>query len=115
MARELAVATTERPLPRSLAAQAWAHFDPGTQRALLRLHRSASEEALANAGNRLETIPGPSLIACGASDPYIGGTFVDAYAARMPTAKVVRIPASGHWPWLDEPSLVEQVLAFLRR
>ena len=104
----------QKGLPPVLAAGAWAHFDPGTQRALLRLYRSASEEELASAGDRLDAIPGPSLIASGESDPYIGGTFVDAYAARMPAAEVVRIPAAGHWPWLDEPLLVQQVVAFLR-
>ena len=34
-----------RELPRDLADRAWEHFDQGTQRAILRLYRSAATEA----------------------------------------------------------------------
>jgi pimeloyl-ACP methyl ester carboxylesterase len=101
-------------LPQSLAAGEWAHFDPGTQRALLRLHRSAPEDALARAGEHLELIPGPALILSGASDQYIDVAFADAYSARMSRAIAACIPAAGHWPWLDDSGVVERVLTFLR-
>ena len=91
-----------RTLPAELADDAWSHFDPGTQRALLRLYRSAPEDALERAGARLEDIPGRALILCGASDPYVDADFADMYGARMPRATVERLYAAGHWPWLDE-------------
>jgi pimeloyl-ACP methyl ester carboxylesterase len=116
---ELAVGATTRrlfgrALPPSLRDEAWRQFDPGTQRALLRLHRNTGESALARMGMHLADIPGPSLIACGSSDPYFDEQFADAYGARMPGAIVVRLNAAGHWPWLDEPDLVARVVAFLR-
>jgi pimeloyl-ACP methyl ester carboxylesterase len=103
-----------RALPPELAEDAWRQFDPGTQRALLRLHRNAPEHVLALAGEHLGDISPPALIACGESDPYIDADFADAYGARMPGATVVRIAAAGHWPWLDDHELAGRVVAFLR-
>jgi pimeloyl-ACP methyl ester carboxylesterase len=104
----------QRALPPSLREAAWRHFDPGTQRALLRLHRNVEESTLASLGMHLADIPGTSLILCGARDQYIGAEFADAFEARMPRATVVRIAAAGHWPWLDDTGVVEMVVGFLR-
>jgi pimeloyl-ACP methyl ester carboxylesterase len=116
---ELAIGATTRrrfmrALPASLAEGAWSHFDPGTQRALLRLYRGADDSTVTRLGMSPADIPGPALLACGESDPYIAADFADAYGARMPGTTVVQIEGAGHWPWLDEPDLVARVIAFLR-
>jgi pimeloyl-ACP methyl ester carboxylesterase len=116
---ELAVGATTRRrftrgLPPSLAEAAWRHFDPGTQRALLRLYRSAHDSTVTRLGMSPADIPGPALLACGGSDQNITADFADAYGARMPGTTVVQIEGAGHWPWLDEPDLVGRVVAFLR-
>jgi pimeloyl-ACP methyl ester carboxylesterase len=103
-----------RALPASLSEDAWRRFDPGTQRALLRLYRSAPEDVLERAGARLADIPGPALILCGASDPYVDADFARQYGARMPRATVECLDAAGHWPWLDDPGGVGRVLGHLR-
>ena len=36
-----------------------------------------------------------------------------SYGAAIPDATVELGPDAGHWPWLDEPSVVERVAAFL--
>ncbi len=43
-----------RLMPRAVADDGWPHFDQGTQRAILRLYRSAPEDALARAGLDLD-------------------------------------------------------------
>ena len=48
------------PMPASFVDEVMAHFDPGTQRAILRLYRSSPEEKLAAAGADLgaRDVPG---------------------------------------------------------
>lgn len=91
----------------------WEQFDQGTQRAILRLHRASDEQRLAAAGRDLETLDMPSLVIWGEQDPWIGPGFADAYGARLPRATVTRVAAAGHWPWLDDPSVIDRVAAFL--
>ena len=60
-----------RELPRELADVAWHSFDHGTQRAILKLYRSAPPEVLARAGERLGDIRAPALILWPEDDPYL--------------------------------------------
>lgn len=100
-------------VPRTFADAAWAHFDQGTQRAILRLYRSAPETRLAAAGADLSRIAAPTLVVWGAHDPYIPARFGDAYAASIAGARVEHVPDAGHWPWLDRPDLIDRFAAFL--
>lgn len=98
--------------PDSRVDAVWDQFDQGTQRAILRLHRSVDPPPLAESGGRLDTLRQPTLIVWGEADPWIPPTFADAYARRLPSATVERVPEAGHWPWLDAPGLVERLAAF---
>lgn len=104
---------TPGPLPDEVLDSIWAHFDQGTQRAILRLYRSAPPDVLAAAGERLDRISAPALVAWGARDPYVPLSFGRAYAERLPNASLRVIERAGHWPWLDHPPLVDEVAAFL--
>lgn len=97
-----------------LVERIWRHFDHGTQRAILKLYRSAPPPELAAAGARLAAITAPALVVWGADDPYVPASFADAYAARLGGPASVEV-ASGarHWPWLDDPSLVDRICDFL--
>jgi len=101
------------PLPDALLDAVMAHFDHGTQRAILRLYRSASPATLAAAGAGLGRLTAPALVLWGEHDPYIPVAFADAYAAALPAAELERLPDAGHWPWLDHPPLVDRVGDFL--
>ena len=90
----------------------WDQFDQGTQRAILRLHRSVDERALAAAGAGLEALPQPALVVWGDQDPWLAPAFGDAYGRRLPHATVEHVPGAGHWPWLDEPSLAQRLADF---
>ncbi len=102
------------PVPEGFVEAAWRHFDQGTQRAILRLYRSAPEARLAQAGHELSHLPAPALVVWGARDPYIPTRFGDAYAARLPGARVEHIDEAGHWPWLDRPDVMDRIATFLR-
>jgi pimeloyl-ACP methyl ester carboxylesterase len=92
----------------------WEHFDHGTQRAVLKLYRSASPELLAQAGEELGRIRAPALVVWGADDPYLPSRFAHAYGDALGGEATVEIvEGAGHWPWIDKPELVERVCAFL--
>jgi len=91
----------------------WEQFDQGTQRAILRLHRSIDPQGLAEAGAGLARLEAPALVVWGQSDPWLEPSFADAYAQRLPHARLERVAGAGHWPWLDQPAVIERVAAFL--
>ena len=98
----------------ALAERAWSRFDHGTQRAALKLYRSAPPESLVRAGERLGEVTAPALIVWGERDPFITPDFAHAYAEALGgPARVELVTDGGHWPWIDRPDLVERIAAFL--
>jgi pimeloyl-ACP methyl ester carboxylesterase len=94
-------------------AAVWEQFDQGTQRATLRLQRSVDERGLAAAGAKLAELDRPALVVWGARDPWLDPDFADAYAARLPRASLELVADAGHWPWLDQPAVIDLVAEFL--
>jgi pimeloyl-ACP methyl ester carboxylesterase len=101
-----------RSLPRELADDAWRHFDHGTQRAILRLYRSAPPELLAQEGAHLDRVRCPALVLWPTADPYIGPEFGPAYADALGGPAELEMVDGGHWTWFDRPELVERAVAF---
>jgi pimeloyl-ACP methyl ester carboxylesterase len=56
----------------------------------------------------------PALVAWGQEDPWYPPAVGRAYAAMLPASELVELPGAGHWPWLEDPGLVERVVAFLQ-
>jgi pimeloyl-ACP methyl ester carboxylesterase len=102
------------PVPDDFVDALWPDFDQGTQRAILRLYRSAPEDLLAAKGRDLSCVGAPALVVWGALDPYIPSRFADAYAAALPGARVEHVGDAGHWPWLDRPDVIDRVATFLQ-
>jgi pimeloyl-ACP methyl ester carboxylesterase len=122
LAGEVAIgAATFRPLakrllPRGMADEVLADFDVGTQRAILRLYRSAPEAELAAAGERLQDLTMPALVVWGERDPYIAPSFAADYAEALGgPAEAQVVSGAGHWPWRDAPEVVTNVTDFLVR
>lgn len=102
------------PVPRDFVDSTWEHFDHGTQRAILKLYRSSPSDVLAAAGRDLASIASPALIVHGGRDPFISVEFAQRYADALGGQTTVEIvDGAGHWPWLDDPSLIDRVSAFL--
>ena len=92
----------------------WDHFDHGTQRAILRLYRSAPPRALEAAGATLDRITCPALVLWGDADPYLPVSFAHDYAGALGgTADVAVVEGAGHWPWIGHPEVVDRVAGFL--
>jgi pimeloyl-ACP methyl ester carboxylesterase len=101
------------PMPEAWLDTVFEHFDQGTQRAILRLYRSAPSDVLAAAGARLATLTMPALVVWGEVDPYIPARFGRDFAQALPDAELLELADAGHWPWLDRPDLIERVADFL--
>lgn len=87
-------------------------FDQGTQRAILRLHRSLDAPGLAAAGADLHTLRVPALVVWGDKDPWLDPAWADAYGRRLPDATVEHRPDAGHWPWLEDPEVSRRLAEF---
>ena len=104
----------EGPMPQEFVDRVWADFDHGTQRAILRLYRSAPPEVLERAGGRLAEIRAPALIQWSTRDPYIPERFGADYAAALGGGATLEpVDDAGHWPWVDRPDLVDRTAAFI--
>jgi pimeloyl-ACP methyl ester carboxylesterase len=103
----------KRGMPGTLGAEAAAHFDQGTQRAILRLYRGAPPDVLAEAGRDLATLRGrPNVVLWGDRDPYLPVSFAAAYGEAL-GADVRILEGLGHWPWAEDPRGFEAILAAL--
>jgi len=92
----------------------WDHFDHGTQRAILKLYRSAPPSVLERAGDHLGDLRCPALIVWGEDDPYIGREFASGFADALGgDTRVELLPGVRHWPWIDDPSVIDTVAEFL--
>jgi pimeloyl-ACP methyl ester carboxylesterase len=103
---------TAGPMPQQWRDSVLAHFDQGTQRAILRLYRSSPPDVLAAAGGELAELGVPALVVWGQRDPYIPARFGRAYADVL-GAQLVELEDAGHWAWLDRPDVIDRVVEFL--
>ncbi len=105
----------KKPPPPEFVDAIMADFDLGTQRALLRLYRSASPQALGRAGVGLSDITCPALVVWGDRDPYIPTHFAEEYAHALGgTTEISHVADAGHWPWHDTSEVVDMVVGFVR-
>ena len=99
-------------MPDDFIDSIWDHYDHGTQRAVLKLYRSAPPEVLARARDRLAEIDAQALVLWGADDRYLPARFAHAYGDAL-GGEVEVVDGAGHWPWIDKPELIERVCGFL--
>jgi pimeloyl-ACP methyl ester carboxylesterase len=102
------------PAPEEFVDRVWNHFDHGTQRAILKLYRSAPPSVLERAGDHLGELRCPALIVWGEDDPYIGREFASRFANALGgDTRVELLPGVRHWPWIDDPGVIDTVADFL--
>jgi pimeloyl-ACP methyl ester carboxylesterase len=101
------------PMPPEFIDLIWDRWDRGTQAALLRIYRHADPSRLVQAGTNLDRLTCPALVLWGDRDVYLPLKFGQAYAQALPNAEFNAVRGAGHWPWIDDPSVVDRVLAFV--
>jgi pimeloyl-ACP methyl ester carboxylesterase len=103
-----------QPPSDELIDSVWDHFDHGTQRAILKLYRSAPPSLLERAGDRLGELRSPALVLWGEDDPYLGVEFAPRFADALGGDTRVEVLAGvRHWPWVDDPGVIDTVADFL--
>ena len=117
---ELAMGATNRHAMRiasgrgkDWAQRVMADLDQGTQRAILHLYRSSDPPVLEAAGAELGRIGAPALVLWGERDPYIPARFAQSLAERLPAGSAEIVSGAGHWPWIDDPAVIDRVERFL--
>jgi pimeloyl-ACP methyl ester carboxylesterase len=101
------------PMPSEFVDMVWDHWDKGTSDATLALYRHADPDRLAHAGQDLARLSCPALVLWGDRDIYLPTRFAKAYAAILPDARLQVETGAGHWPWIERPALVGEILDFL--
>jgi pimeloyl-ACP methyl ester carboxylesterase len=87
LARTLRQGSVDRHAwPDQRIAAVWEQFDQGTQRAILRLHRSIDASGLAQVGASLNVLEPPALVLWGEFDPWLEPAFAERYARLIPHA-----------------------------
>jgi pimeloyl-ACP methyl ester carboxylesterase len=102
------------PMPPEFVDMLWRHRRKGANPAILTLYRHADPDRLAEAGKDLGRLTCPSLVLWGERDPYLSTKFAQAFADALPDSEMDLVPGAGHWPWIDDPRVIDRVLDFLR-
>jgi pimeloyl-ACP methyl ester carboxylesterase len=105
--------TFRREMPREIADAAWEDFDHGTQRAILKRYRTAPEDVLARAGERLGQLRCPALVIWSSRDPYLPADLGERYADALGGEVRLETVDAGHWAPRERPELVARVADFL--
>jgi pimeloyl-ACP methyl ester carboxylesterase len=100
-------------MPDEFVDMIWDHWDKGTRRAVLALYRDADPDRLVEAGSDLGRLACPTLVLWGDRDIFLPARFGESYARALPEARLEIVEGAGHWPWIDDPSVVDRVLDFL--
>lgn len=107
-----------RPLPREFIDNMYDDYDRATRRTVLKLYRATSDpDGLARRQSAvLREHDRPALVVWGRHDPYIGVEIAERQREAFPSAEVVILDESGHWPFADDSERVASlVVRFLRR
>lgn len=105
-----------RELPRGFVERMYRDYDRGTKRAVLRLYRATPPGVLEAALPTMRQLDPPALVVWGRHDPYLPVKHAERQRLAFPSAEVVVLDGSGHWPFADDPERVaDLVVPFLRR
>jgi pimeloyl-ACP methyl ester carboxylesterase len=114
--RRVLDAHNPKPFPREFHDRVFEYSDWGMKRAVLRLYRATDDIGAhsARAGEVLRPRHMPALVVWGDGDPFLPVQFAQRQKDYF-DAQVHVLPRCGHWPMIDEPDRVrELVVAFLR-
>jgi pimeloyl-ACP methyl ester carboxylesterase len=109
-------ADNPKPFPKPFLDRMFDDSDASSKRAVLKLYRATSDLSgmTIGFGERLKPLRLPALVIWGDGDKYLPVRFAHTQAQYF-DAQVHILPNVGHWPMIDEPERVRDlVLPFLR-
>jgi pimeloyl-ACP methyl ester carboxylesterase len=87
-----------------------------TKRAVLKLYRATPATAMGALRMPLRGLDRPALVLWGTTDAYIPWKQADLQRESFPSARIELLEGLGHWPFLEDPARVsEVVIPFLRQ
>jgi pimeloyl-ACP methyl ester carboxylesterase len=105
-----------RQLPDQFVERMWSDYDRGTRRAALRFYRATPPPAMEFLAAPLRALDRPCLVLWGAHDPAVPVEQAERQRQSFPSAEVVVLDDSGHWPHVDDPDRAAgAILPFLQR
>lgn len=110
-------ADNPRPMPRAFVDRVMSYADWGHKNAVLKLYRASRdpERTFAPLAARVKALDVPACVVWGAGDKYLPVKYAEKQREFFPRAEVHVLPGLGHWPFIDDPEAVENVvLPFLR-
>jgi pimeloyl-ACP methyl ester carboxylesterase len=106
-----------KPFPDAFIDETFSHIDWPMKRAVLRLYRATNDLGALTTryGEALAPRKIPALVVWGAGDRYLSVRYAEVQKKYF-DADVHVIDGAGHWPMIDEPERVrELVIPFLRK
>ena len=100
----------EPTLPGTVLTRWREDFDWGTRRALLRFYRAMPTSTFGRIAPDLARLDRPALVVWGARDRFVPIDQAERERQCFPSASIVRLDASGHYPHLDDPHAVADVV-----
>ena len=89
--------------------------DGRTKRAVLKLYRATPASAMGALRLPLRELDRPALVVWGTDDAYIPWQQAERQRESFPSARIELLEGLGHWPFLEDPARVsELVIPFLR-
>ena len=86
-----------------------------TKRAVLKLYRATPASAMGSLREPLRELDRPALVVWGTDDAYIPWQQAGRQSESFPSAEIQLLEGLGHWPFLEDPAHVaELVIPFLR-
>jgi len=105
-----------RALPREVVDRWWAGYSLPTRRGMLAFYRATPEKAFERLRAPLTSLDVPALVLWGRHDPAVPVEQAWRQRESFPSAEVVVLDDSGHWPYLDDPNRsAAAVIPFLER
>lgn len=99
-----------RALPKESVERLTAHYDRGTRRAAMRFYRATPAEAMGALAPVLRPLDRPALVLWGKHDSFVPAEQAERQRETFPSADVVVLEDSGHWPHLDDPEAAAGVV-----
>ncbi|MHB1468264.1 MAG: alpha/beta fold hydrolase [Solirubrobacteraceae bacterium] len=101
-----------RGLPRDFLDRMYDQYDRRTRQAVLKLYRATGDPGAAGEAfsAHMATLDIPALVIWGERDAYLPSSYATRQRDAFPSAEVHVLPASGHWPFVDSPEIVQRLL-----
>jgi pimeloyl-ACP methyl ester carboxylesterase len=104
-----------RELPDSFVDRLWEDYDLTSRRAMMTMYRAAPADGFERLAPLFRELDRPALVLWGENDPFIPVAQAHRQKASFPSADVVVLEGSGHWPWIDNPeSAAAHIVPFLK-